>query len=71
MGDAQRQLTPELAQTLAPFMEAGRRGLAAANWRVGMEADDLVAPIVLAVIAEVNRRALAGGPCTCGGVRHG
>lgn len=55
MADAKRKLTPDLARELAPFLEAGRRGLAAANWRVGMNADDLVAPITLAVIAEVNR----------------
>ncbi|MEV0236928.1 hypothetical protein [Nonomuraea sp. NPDC050786] len=61
VGHSERDITRELTQTLAPFMEAGRRGLAAANWRVGMEADDLVAPIVLAVIAEVQRRVVAGG----------
>jgi hypothetical protein len=59
MADANRELTPEQARELVPFLEAGRRGLVAARWRVGMEADDLVAPIVLTVIAELNRRALA------------
>ncbi|MCF6467355.1 hypothetical protein FAF44_02860 [Nonomuraea sp. MG754425] len=61
MADAQRQLTREQARVLYPFLEAGRRGLAAAKWRVGMDADDLLAPIVLAVIGEVNRRVVEGG----------
>lgn len=61
MADAERQNIPEVARTLLPFIEAGRRGLAAAKWRVGMDADDLLAPIVLAVIAEVNRQVLEGG----------
>lgn len=60
MADARRKLTLDQATVLVPFLEAGRRGLAAAKWRVGMEADDLVAPIVLAVIAEVNRRVVEG-----------
>ncbi|MEU7855197.1 hypothetical protein [Nonomuraea sp. NPDC049141] len=58
--DAHRKLTREQARELVPFLEAGRRGLAAANWRVGMEADDLVAPVVLAVIAEVQRHLPSG-----------
>ncbi|MEV1003469.1 hypothetical protein [Nonomuraea sp. NPDC050202] len=61
MADAQRQLTPEQARVLYPFLEAGRRGLAAAKWQLGMDADDLVAPIVLAVIAEVQRRVVESG----------
>ncbi|SEU46453.1 hypothetical protein [Nonomuraea wenchangensis] len=61
MADPRRENIPEVARELVPFMEAGRRGLAAANWRVGMEADDLVAPVVLAVIAEVHRRVVEGG----------
>jgi hypothetical protein len=64
VSDAPRKLTPEQARDLHPFLEAGRRGLAAAKWRVGMDADDLVAPIVLAVIAEVTRRVLAGETLT-------
>ena len=61
MTDSPRKLTPEQARDLYPFLEAGRRGLAAAKWRVGMDADDLLAPVVLAVIAEVNRRVVEGG----------
>ncbi|TYB71189.1 hypothetical protein FXF51_01765 [Nonomuraea sp. PA05] len=60
MADAPRKLTPEQARDLYPFLEAGRRGLAAAKWRVGMDADDLLAPVVLAVIAEMNRRVQPG-----------
>ncbi|MEV4079206.1 hypothetical protein AB0J43_02785 [Nonomuraea fuscirosea] len=60
MADASRELTPEQARDIYPFLEAGRRGLAAAKWRVGMDADDLLVPVVFAVIAEANRRVQPG-----------
>lgn len=45
-----------VARSIAPYLEAGRRGLAAANWRLGMDANVLVSGIVIAVLAEVQRR---------------
>lgn len=43
-------------RVLVPFLAAGRRGLEASNWRPGDDASDLVAPIVLCVLAEVARQ---------------
>jgi hypothetical protein len=50
-----RHIDLELMRHLVPFLEAGRRGLERSRWMPGQSADDLVAPIVLAVLAEVAR----------------
>lgn len=44
------------AHALVPFYNAGMRGLGASQWHPGMSAEDLVAPIVGAVLAEVARQ---------------
>lgn len=55
---------PEKLSVLVPFQDAGMRGLQRSRWRPGQPVEDLVAPIVLAVLAEVARQGLissAGG----------
>lgn len=54
-GQATRRLSDEDARDLAPLMRAGHRGLRASRWKPGHPAEYLVAPIVLAVVAEVSR----------------
>lgn len=49
------RLSDEDARDLAPLMQAGLRGLRASRWKPGHTAEYLVAPIVLAVVAEVSR----------------
>lgn len=51
--------TPEeiqQAKALLPFLAAARRGLVRSRWLPGMSADDLLAPIVLAVLVEVAKQ---------------
>ena len=43
-------------QPLLPFLAAARRGLVRSRWLPGMNADDLLAPIVLAVLVEVAKQ---------------
>lgn len=53
-----RGVTPaetESLRYLAPFVKAGHEGLRRARWSPGMSADDLVAPIVVAVLVEVAK----------------
>lgn len=45
----------EACKVLLPFMRAGQEGLRRSRWRPGDHTDDLVAPIVLAVIVEVAK----------------
>ncbi len=40
---------------LLPFLQAARIGLARSRWRPGDNTDDLLAPIVLAILVEVAR----------------
>jgi hypothetical protein len=46
----------DACRTLAPFMRAGMVGLERSDWRPGCAAEDLVGPIVLAVLVEVARQ---------------
>jgi hypothetical protein len=41
---------------LYPFLIAARRGLAMSRWRPGDDPDELLAPIVLAVLVETSKR---------------
>lgn len=50
----------EQAKLLLPFLEAGRRGLLSSQWRPGAPVEDLLAPIVLHVLAEAGRRLRIG-----------
>lgn len=45
-----------LARSLLPFLRAGRHGLDRSPWRPGQPPEDLVAPIVLAVLVEASRQ---------------
>lgn len=45
----------ESLRYLVPFVKAGHEGLRRARWQPGMSADDLVAPIVVAVLVEVAK----------------
>jgi hypothetical protein len=45
---------------LLPFLAAARLGLARSRWRPGDDPDELLAPIVLTVLAEVARRIRPG-----------
>jgi hypothetical protein len=46
---------------LLPYQRAGMRGLTRSTWQPGQPADDLVAPIVLSVLAEVARQGVLSG----------
>jgi hypothetical protein len=48
----------EACKTLAPFMRAGLDGLERSRWRPGQwtKIEDLVAPIVVAVLVEVAKQ---------------
>lgn len=46
----------EAVRPLWPFLVAGRLGLQRARWRPGDSVDDLLAPIVMAVLVEVAKR---------------
>lgn len=50
----------ESAKQLMPFLKAARIGLARSRWRPGDNPDDLLAPVVLAVLAEVSRQIRLG-----------
>jgi len=48
------------ATALLPFLAAARRGLLMSCWRPGLDADELLAPIVLAVLVEVSKQLRIG-----------
>lgn len=50
----------EACKQLLPFLSAARRGLAMSRWRPGDDPDDLLAPIVLAVLVEVGKQIRPG-----------
>ena len=52
---AKVRLSKADAADLEPFGQAAMRGLGRARWRPGDPVEWLVAPIVLAVLAEVGR----------------
>lgn len=52
-----------MAREFLPFLRAARRGLLRSRWQFGNSVDDLLAPVVLAVLAEVGK--IIPKECAC------